>query len=93
MRLDLVLKLTLVLCILIFIISVFEILALHDIHADYVSSRALQYVGATLSKNLPTWTSTTGEWQIVKAGLLARFIFLMLSAAVLILCIKRGRQV
>jgi hypothetical protein len=64
-----------ILCIVGFLLTIADFLALHDIMNDYVSTRALDSLDITLSDDLPTWTSTPGEWGIVRIGYLFRAVF------------------
>ena len=71
------------LCVIGFLLTLFEFLALHDIHNEYVSTRILERLEIGLSKDLPEWTSTKGEWVVVRIGYLFRFFFFILSAVLL----------
>jgi hypothetical protein len=71
------------LCIVGLLLALFEFLALHDIHNEYVSARNLERLEIGLSKDLPDWTSTKGEWMVVRIGYLFRFFFFILSAVLL----------
>jgi hypothetical protein len=57
-----------VLCVIGFLFTIADFLALHDIRNEYVSSQILESLNITLSEDLPEWTSTPGEWQIVRIG-------------------------
>lgn len=84
-------RLTLIFSVLTFGLTVLDFLALHDIRHEYVSQNILRHLGVTLSKELPAWTSTGGEWGIVGASLLSRGVFLILNTVVLAICIRRLR--
>lgn len=75
---------TLLFCILVFIFTILDFAALHDIHHDYVSSYILDYLKIDISKDLPDWTATVGEWQVVSFSLYSRFLFFILNIIVLI---------
>jgi hypothetical protein len=75
--------LIIVLCVIGFLLTLFEFLALHDIHDEYVSTRILERLEIGLSGNLPEWTSTKGEWMVVRIGYLFRFFFFILCAVLL----------
>lgn len=55
----------LLICILVFIFTILDFLALHDIKQDYVCQHILNKLEISLSKDLPNWTSKEGEWQTV----------------------------
>jgi len=57
----------------IFLLTIFDFLALHDITKDYLSREALTFVEITTT--IPAWTATKGEWLIVEFSLLARVLF------------------
>lgn len=42
-----------------------NILAVHDIHHDYVSQSVLKQVGIEGSEALPDWSRCDGEWLLV----------------------------
>ena len=71
------------LCIVGLLLALFEFLALHDIHNEYVSTRILERQDIELSKDLPAWTATKGEWMIVRISYLFRFFFFILCAVLL----------
>jgi len=75
--------LILALCFLGFLLTIGDFLALHDIRNEYVSSRILQYLNVTLSEDLPEWTSTKGEWSLVRISYFFRFFFFILCAILL----------
>ena len=66
-------------CVLVFLLTILDVLALHDIKQDYLSKYIIDYLGLTFSKEIPVWTSTTGEWKIVSLSLYSRFIFLIFN--------------
>lgn len=78
-----VIHITIALCIFAFLLTVFDFLALHDIHNEYVSTYILKYLDVTLSEDLPEWTSTKGEWEVVRISWLFRFIFFIFCVGVL----------
>lgn len=71
------------LCVIGFILTLFEFLALHDIHNEYVSSQILEKLQIKLSDILPDWTSTKGEWDIVRISYLFRFVFFVVCIILL----------
>ena len=74
---------TLLFCVVVSILTILDFAALHDIKQDYVSKNILIYLNIRLSEELPQWTSTTGEWQIVTISIYLRFLFFILNLAVL----------
>ena len=71
------------LCVIGFLLTIFDYLALHDIRNEYVSTRILRYLNITLSKDLPDWTSTKGEWTAVRISYFFRLFFFILCAVLL----------
>jgi hypothetical protein len=59
----------------IFLLTIFDFLALHDIAKDYLSREALKF--AEITTAVPAWTAAEGEWLIVEISLLARVLFLL----------------
>lgn len=80
-----------VLCVIGFLLTVADFLALHDIKNDYVSTRILENLDITLSGDLPEWTSTQGEWGVVRISYLFRFAFFIFCVIVLSNVVNRGR--
>jgi len=56
------LKVTLLSCILFLILTVGDFAMMHDIRSDYVSQSVFKHLKVTLP-DLPEWTNTTGEWK------------------------------
>jgi hypothetical protein len=80
-----------VLCAIGLLLTIGDFLALHDIKNEYVSTRILESLDITLSDNLPVWTSTQGEWRVVRISYLFRFAFFVICAIVLYELVNRGR--
>ena len=80
---------TLLSCVLVFILTILDFAALHDIKQDYVSRYILNYLKINLSNDLPDWTSTEGEWHVVSLSLYLRFLFLILNTTVLVYYFKK----
>ena len=76
--------LTLLLCVFVFILTIFDFVALHDIKQDYVSQYILNTLDISLSNDLPDWTTTEGEWHLVSFSLYLRFLFFVLNIIVLL---------
>lgn len=60
------------LCVIGFLLTVFDFLALHDIHNEYVSPHILNQLHITTSVELPPWTRTKGEWNIIRISYIFR---------------------
>jgi len=75
---------TLVLCILGFLLTIADFLALHDIHRDYIGTEVVKLLDTSVGEGLPKWTATKGEWDIVRVSYIFRFVFFIFCAAVLI---------
>lgn len=83
---------TLLLCIFVFVLTIGDYLALHDIWHDYVSQPILSSLDVSLSAGLPDWTETRGEWRLVTISFLARVVFLVLNGITLFLCVDALRR-
>lgn len=70
----------LILCILVFLLTITDFMALHDIRNDYVSKKVI----TSVSDNLPTWTNTPGEWRMVTISFISRFFFFIFNIVVLL---------
>lgn len=77
------------LCVFGFLLAIFDFLALHDIQNEYVSTRILRRLNIKLSDELPEWTSTKGEWDIVRISHLFRFVFFIFCAAAMLKLLNR----
>lgn len=75
---------TLILSVFVFMLTLMDFAALHDINKDYVSQSILDYLKIDTSQNLPEWTNTKGEWQVVTFSFIIRFLFLVLNSVLLI---------
>ena len=82
-RVRLLASVTFGLCLFAFVLTIGEYLALHDISHDCVSSQVLQSLDTSLSRELPSWTETKGEWAIVSLSVFFRGGFLILNAITL----------
>ena len=78
-----ILIITITLCVIGFLLTIADFLALHDIHNEYVSTRVLGYLDISLSGDLPEWTATKGEWSILRISYFFRFVFFVFSFIVL----------
>jgi hypothetical protein len=79
-----------VLCVIGFILTIADFLALHDIRNEYVSTQILEKLDITLSDDLPEWISTPGEWQVVRVSYLFRSIFFIFCIYVLYWMVYRN---
>ncbi|MGB2895252.1 MAG: hypothetical protein WBB65_03680 [Anaerolineales bacterium] len=73
-------------------ITLLDILALTDIHHDYVSYQVLNNLNISLPRELPEWTAAKGEWQVVSISAFSRIGFLLLNTITLGLCVKKLRD-
>jgi hypothetical protein len=81
----------LVLCVIGLLFTIADFLALHDIRNEYVSTHILESLDITLSDDLPEWTSTQGEWKVVRLSYLFRSIFFIFCVYALYWLVYRGR--
>lgn len=72
------------LCILLVLLTVGDLLALHDISRDYVSGSILEELQISLSGTLPAWTETPTEWGMVTVSWIARLLGLPFIGYVLV---------
>ncbi|MBN1408854.1 MAG: hypothetical protein JW956_13740 [Calditrichaceae bacterium] len=79
-----IIMISLIFCTFVFMLTLLDFAALHDIKNDYVSQSILDYLKINTSQNLPEWTNTRGEWQVVTFSLITRFLFLILNTFILI---------
>ena len=77
------LKSMLLLNLLVFLLTITDFLALHDIQNDYVSAKVLGGLQIGTSAPLPAWTATQGEWQLVSISFFARVVFLIANLGLL----------
>ena len=50
---------------------------------EYVSTQILERLNVTLSEDLPEWTSTKGEWVVVRISYFFRLFFFIICAILL----------
>lgn len=77
---------------LMLVATFFDFLALTDISHDYVSHQVLDELKISLPRELPEWTATRGEWQVVSISAISRIGFLLLNTLTLGLCVKKLRN-
>ncbi|MBU4331071.1 MAG: hypothetical protein ABIK95_10610 [Acidobacteriota bacterium] len=78
-----------VLCVIGFLLTIFDFLALHDIFNEYVSLSILKSLNITLSGELPDWIATKGEWGIVRINYLFRFAFFIFCAVMMSILVSK----
>ncbi len=85
-------KISLILCTIAFVMTIGDYLALHDIGHDYVSKEVIEsYKGGSVL-NLPEWSETKPEWLMVNISGLVRIAYFIFSAATLAVCLKTLRK-
>ena len=77
------------LCVIGFLLTIADFLALHDIHRDFIGTEVVKMLDITIGEDLPAWTSTRGEWGIVRVSYLFRFLFFILCGAILTKILKK----
>lgn len=82
---------TLLLSAAVFLLTIGDFLAYHDIRADYASPEVFEELGMTVPEPLPVWTETPTEWAIVGVSFYSRLGFLILNAITLSLCLRAVR--
>lgn len=80
-----------VLCVIGFLFTIADFLALHDIRHEYVSTGILNHLGITLSGELPEWTATQGEWEVVRISYLFRAIFFIFAVYAIYWLLFKGK--
>ena len=88
-RYHLLVQILVILSLLLLLFTYLDWASLHDIAKDYVSLEILAYLGVTLQDSLPDWVHTRGEWTIVRVALIARILFFILTATVLVGLLKK----
>lgn len=90
-RVDTLLKFALLIAILLCVLTILDYLALHDIYKDYVSKTVLSYLNLDLSKELPAWTNTELEWDMVTINYIMK-TFVTIVNIILIISIRKAVQ-
>ena len=80
---------TMCFCALVFLLTILDFAALHDIKKDYVSKSILEDLNISPLGTIPDWTSTAGEWRVVTISYCARFLFVVFTMVVLFY-LRRG---
>ena len=83
---------TMIAGLLMLVATFFDFLALTDINHDYVSHQVLDKLKISLPRELPEWTATRGEWQVVSISAISRIGFLILNTITLGLCVNKLRD-
>jgi hypothetical protein len=68
---------------------VLDFISLHDIQNDYVSRSVINQFSSDSVKFLPDWSSTSGEWLLVKVSFLLKTIAFL--AFLLVVSIQKKR--
>ncbi len=89
---QLLIKISLAIGFFAFLMTVGDYLALHDIWHDYVSKQVIETYSSSSTLNLPEWSETKLEWQMVNISGLIRIIYLIFSLTTLIICLKILRK-
>ena len=75
-------SLAIVLSIISFLVTSLNIMALNDIHNDYVSQEVLESAGVSTAQKLPAWSQCLMEWTALTVGsliLVVSLIFLIIT--------------
>jgi hypothetical protein len=83
---------SLIFCVIVLLMTLFDMAAYHDIAKDYVSTSVLDSLDITLSGDLPDWTATKGEWDLVNISWLSRILFFVLNIIVLSRCLNKMKN-
>jgi len=92
-RLETLLGISLVLCIILLFLTLGDFLSLHDIKQDYVSTDILADLQVKLSKELPEWTSTKAEWFVANISFYLKFILAIFVIITLSKSIKKLKSI
>ena len=92
-RLETLLGITLVLCIILLFLTLSDFLSLHDIRQDYVSTDILADLQVKLSKELPEWTSTKTEWFAANISFFLKFVLAIIAIITLSKSIRKLKSV
>ncbi len=87
-RTSILIKICLALCAVTFLLTIGDFLAIHDIRHDYISKEVIENHTDISQVNLPAWSETTGEWQMVEISGLVRAVYFGFSAITLLICLK-----
>lgn len=82
----------LIFCVIVLLMTLFDMAAYHDIAKDFVSTSVLDSLDITLSGDLPDWTATKGEWDLVNISWLSRILFFILNIIVLSRCLNKMKN-
>ena len=88
-KIRLLATITMIVGLLLLLVTFLDLLALTDISHDYVSSQVLDNLNISLPRELPDWTATRGEWQVVSISAFSRIGFLLLNTITLGLCVNK----
>jgi len=79
----------LVVSVVVFLLTLLDVLALSDIYKDYVSTSVLESVNLKISDQLPYWSDTKGEWTMVTISVLLKTAFMVVIIIALIKMVKK----
>ena len=79
-----------VLCIIGFLLTIADFMALTDIYHDFIGTRVLEQLESSTAQGLSAWTSTPGEWGILRISFLFRLFFFGFCAYVITRLINRS---
>ena len=71
------------LCVVGFLLTISDFMALTDIYHDFIGTRVVEQIKLTVGQDLPEWTSTPGEWSILRISFVFRLVFFGFCAYVM----------
>ena len=86
-------KFAILFCVVVLLMTIMDFLALHDIRQDYLSKEIIDYLDLTISGEIPDWTETTGEWQLVGISFVSRFFFFIFIIILLLNYMKKVKYI
>lgn len=69
-----------------------DLLSLHDIRADYVSTSVFRYLGIPSPEALPPWTATRLEWASVTVSYILRSVLITANLILLFVLYLKVRR-
>ncbi len=84
------LTLLFIFCFLFLGLLLLDLLALNDIHNDYVSTSVLEGIKANnIISQLPDWSDTKGEWLVIQISMLAKLLLAIVNIFILFKIFKQ----
>lgn len=83
-RIDALTKVILLIAILLCVLTVLDYLALHDIYKDYVSKAVLISLNMEVPKELPAWTNTELEWNMVTINYIMKTLVTIINIILIV---------